>query len=33
MAKPFYIDRAINEAAFILEKIDKRWATEAVSGQ
>jgi len=25
IAKQFYIDRAISEAAFILERIDKRW--------
>jgi hypothetical protein len=25
MAKQFYIDKAIEEAAFILERIDKRW--------
>jgi hypothetical protein len=25
MAKQFYIDRAIEEAAFILERIDKKW--------
>jgi hypothetical protein len=29
MAKEFYIDRAIEEAAFILEKIDKRWPVRA----
>jgi len=26
LAKQFYIDRAVNEAVFILERIDKRWA-------
>jgi hypothetical protein len=25
MAKEFYIDKAIEEAAFILERIDKKW--------
>ena len=25
MAKQFFVDRAINDAAFILERIDKRW--------
>jgi len=25
MAKQFFVDRAIEEAAFILERIDKRW--------
>jgi hypothetical protein len=25
MAKQFYIDRAVEEAAFILERIDKKW--------
>jgi hypothetical protein len=25
MANQFYIDRAIEEAAFILERIDKKW--------
>jgi len=25
MAKQFYIDRAIQEAAFILERIDRKW--------
>jgi hypothetical protein len=25
MAKQFYIDRAVQEAAFIMERVDKRW--------
>ena len=25
MAKQFFVDKAIEEAAFILERIDKRW--------
>jgi hypothetical protein len=25
MAKQFYIDKAVEEAAFILERIDKKW--------
>jgi hypothetical protein len=28
MAKPYWVDRAIEEAAFVLERIDKRWPTE-----
>ena len=28
MAKGFFVDRAINDAAFILEKIDERWPTK-----
>jgi hypothetical protein len=27
MAKQFFIDRAIEEAAFIVERIDKKWPT------
>jgi hypothetical protein len=27
MAKQFYIDRAIEEAVFILERINERWPT------
>jgi hypothetical protein len=27
MAKQFMVDRAINDAAFILERIDARWPT------
>jgi hypothetical protein len=27
MAMGFYIDKAIEEAAFILERIDKKWPT------
>jgi hypothetical protein len=29
MAKQFYIDRAIQEAAFVLERIDKKWPAQA----
>jgi hypothetical protein len=29
MAKQFYIERAIEEAAFILERIDERWPNGA----
>jgi hypothetical protein len=25
MAKPYWVDKAIDEAAFILERIGKRW--------
>jgi hypothetical protein len=25
MAKQFYVDRAIDDAAFIFQRIDKRW--------
>jgi hypothetical protein len=31
MAKQFYIDRAIKEAEFILERIEKQWPTEVVN--
>jgi len=27
MAKRFFVDRAIEDAAFILERIDARWPT------
>jgi len=27
MAKGFFVDRAIDDAVFILEKIDERWPT------
>ena len=27
MAKGYFVDRAIDDAAFILEKIDERWPT------
>jgi len=27
MAKPYFVDRAIDEVAFVLERIDKRWST------
>jgi hypothetical protein len=29
LAKEYFVDKAINEAAFILERIDKRWPAEA----
>jgi hypothetical protein len=25
MAKPYWVDKAIEEAAFVLERIDERW--------
>jgi len=28
MAKGYIVDRAIDDAAFILERIDKRWPSE-----
>jgi len=28
MAKGYFVDRAIDDAAFILERIDKRWPTK-----
>ena len=31
MAKQFFVDRAIDDAAFILERIDHRWPSETVS--
>jgi hypothetical protein len=31
MAKPYWVDKAIDEAAFVLERIDKRWPEEDVS--
>jgi hypothetical protein len=31
VAKPYWVDRAIDEAAFVLERIDKRWPMECVS--
>jgi hypothetical protein len=27
MAKAYFVDRAIDDAAFILERIDRKWAT------
>jgi hypothetical protein len=32
MAKGFFVDRAIDDAAFILERIDKRWPAERKAG-
>jgi len=29
-SKGYWVDRAIDEAAFILDRIDKRWPAEAV---
>jgi hypothetical protein len=31
MAKQYFVDRAIQEAEFILERVDKRWPEEGVS--
>ena len=31
MAKQFWVDKAIREAEFILERIDKRWPAEVVN--
>ena len=31
LAKQYFVDKAINEAAFVLERIDKRRPKEAVS--
>jgi hypothetical protein len=31
LAKQYFVDRAIQEAEFLLERIDKRWPEEAVS--
>lgn len=31
MAKGFFVDRAIDDAVFILEKIDERWPTDEKS--
>jgi hypothetical protein len=31
LAKQFWVDKAIGEAAFILERIDERWPAEVVS--
>jgi hypothetical protein len=28
MAKGYFVDKAIDDAAFILERIDKRWPTQ-----
>jgi len=32
-AKQYFVDRAIQEAEFILERIDKRWPAESVSSR
>jgi hypothetical protein len=31
LAKQYFVDRAIQEAEFVLERIDQRWPEEAVS--
>ena len=31
LAKQYFVDRAIQEAKFVLERIDKRWPKQAVS--
>jgi hypothetical protein len=31
LAKPVWVDRAIDEAAFILERIDKKWSVKNIS--
>jgi hypothetical protein len=31
LAKQYFVDKAINEAALLLERIEKRWPTDAVS--
>jgi len=31
LAKEYFVDKAINEAAFVMERIDKRWPEQAVS--
>jgi hypothetical protein len=33
MAKQYFVDRAIQEAEFILERIDKKWPVEGVGNQ
>jgi hypothetical protein len=30
MAKEYFVDKAIDNAVFILERIDRRWPAEAV---
>jgi hypothetical protein len=27
MSKPYFVDRAIDEVSFVLERIDKKWPT------
>ena len=29
LAKQFFIDRAVDEVAFVLERIDRKWPTDA----
>ena len=29
--KQYFVDRAVQEAAFVLERIDKRWPSEGLS--
>ncbi|MGA3176786.1 MAG: hypothetical protein ABSE19_05520 [Candidatus Acidiferrum sp.] len=33
LAKQHFVDRAIQEAEFVLERIDKKWPVEVVSSQ
>jgi hypothetical protein len=33
MAKQYFVDTAVQEAEFILERIDERWPVEAIDGQ
>lgn len=33
LAKQYFVDKAIQEAEFVLERIDKRWPGEATSGR
>jgi hypothetical protein len=30
MAKQYFVDRAVEEAAFVLERIDRKWPVEGV---
>lgn len=33
LAKQHFVDRAIQEAEFVLERIDKKWPVEVISSQ
>jgi hypothetical protein len=33
MAKQYFVDRAIQEAQFVLERIDSKWPVQGVSSQ
>jgi hypothetical protein len=33
LAKQYFVDEAIQEAEFILERIDKKWPVEGASSQ